>query len=251
MLTILVADDEIGGGNTAADKLVSRLEASGYAVTGVATSKDAIHMVQQERWDVAIVDLRWQREGDTTGKLGWEIVRSLRRAEQNANSKIILYSGYLDPNIVTDAGTYQVIAVPKMRPAGPPPSEEEHLTSLLTMVRSLRWLIDEADSLRDKKEAAEKELQDLREEIQQSEQSRETQRLRGILVLLSASAFLAVGAVIIVRVITPNLTATLPVMLLVLFFVLVSLAAMGWLPESMVKFFANRFGKLFIGKTRD
>lgn len=150
-MRILVADDEIGDHRSAPERLVERLTKSGHDVTGVATSGNAIELAKgkEQSWDMAIVDLRWQKEGDNTGKLGWEIVKAIRGSTYGFDTDIIMYSGYLEPDIVTDAADYQVIAVPKMRPGGPAPTEEEHLSSILTMVRALGWKDSKRAELRE------------------------------------------------------------------------------------------------------
>lgn len=68
-MRILVADDEIGMGNSAPDKLVSRLIETGHEVIGLSTSPEAQDLILKEKWDIAIIDLRWQREGDRTGAM--------------------------------------------------------------------------------------------------------------------------------------------------------------------------------------
>lgn len=142
-MKILVADDEVGKGNTAPDNLVTRLRDIGYDVTGVATSEEAIKLVQQEKWDLAIVDLRWQTEKEEMGPKGWKIVDAIRDTDENASAQVILYSGFLNKEIENRATGKRVIAIPKMRPGGPPPEYEEHLSSMMTTVRTLEWVMNE------------------------------------------------------------------------------------------------------------
>jgi CheY-like chemotaxis protein len=247
-LRILVADDEVQKGNTAPDKLISQLEKLGYEVKPAATSQEAISLARQNKWDVAIVDLRWQNEKNDGDHLGWAIVEALRGSEQNKDAKIIMYSGYLDPDILVEASSNKVIAVPKMRPSGPPPGEKEHLTSLVTMIRTLQWLIAESNSQREQIQSLETERDDMQKELNQT--SILDRKLRGVLILLAVCASLAVTAVAAVQLLVPGLASMIAVMLLVLFLALVALAATGLLPERMVVFFANKFGDLFVGGMR-
>ncbi len=145
-MRVLVADDEIAGGDTAPDRLVARLRQTGHEVVGVSTSQAARERLQHEQpWDIAIIDLRWQSEGDKAGAVGWELVRAARAADTRARTQIIIYSGYLDAEVEKTAVEQKVIAVPKMRPGGPAPSESEHLTSMLTTIRALGWQLEKAD----------------------------------------------------------------------------------------------------------
>ncbi len=140
-MKILVADDEIGQGGSAPDRLVARLRGIGHEVSGASTSWEAQELVQKEGWDIAIFDLRWQTEGDAEGRIGWELVKAIRSTEKNEDAQVIIYSGYLDPEIEKRAIEERVIAVPKMRPGGPAPLESEHLSSMLTTIRALGWLM--------------------------------------------------------------------------------------------------------------
>src|SRR5262245_59568990 len=110
MLKILVADDDLLLSESTPKQLISRLKDSGYTVRGVSALEEGIQLAQQEKWDIAIVDLNWPAD-----RLGWEIVETLRADPKNAATKIILYSGFLKRDIIADAVAHRVIGVPKIR----------------------------------------------------------------------------------------------------------------------------------------
>ena len=142
------------------------------------------------------------------------------------------------------AGHDEIMAIRKLREGTSATREREHLSSLLTIVDTLCWQIKKENGLREQVQALKKTNKTLEQQVNKSCQKAvwETQRLKGITTLLIVSVLLAISVVTVVGFVAPDFTSILAAMFMVVFLVLVTLAAMEYLPAPLVKFFANKFG---------
>src|SRR6266542_1698589 len=128
---ILVADDDIqptrGQSDTAPNILIEQLQKAGYDVQAASTSEEAIRLAEEKKWDIAIVDLHWKDDANAPLRIGWDIIQSLRDNDRNKDTRIILYSGYLEDIVKTQAANNRVIAISKVTPRGPRPGDKEQL----------------------------------------------------------------------------------------------------------------------------
>lgn len=93
-MKVLIVDDE----KLIRWSLSRGLEGAGYAVDTAANGIDALHMIEQFKYDIVVTDLRMP------GLDGIELLKRIKESEKGI--PVIFLSAYLSKDVINDAGQF-------------------------------------------------------------------------------------------------------------------------------------------------